>query len=292
MSRALSYARLSLTAVIWGSMYPLGAYAVRFMAPAAVGAWRYGLAGLLLLPIVQRREGWSLRSLRRNALPLLGMAASGVFGFNVALFYGLKSTSAVNSALIMALSPALTTVLSAVLRRMPVAPLQWVGLGLGIAGVGCIASGGSWSVLRTLHFAHGDVLMMLAVCAWSLYTLIPEHYVRDLSPLQATAASSLAGAAGLAALALHGGFGAARIPGPTLAAALLYMAVIGTVLALRWWNEGVVQLGASRAILFMNVVPISATLIAVCLGQRLQAVDLYGALLVITGVSVAVSQRQ
>jgi drug/metabolite transporter (DMT)-like permease len=292
MSRALSYARLTLTAAIWGSIYPLGAYAVQFMPPAAVGAWRYGVAGLLLLPIVQRREGWSLRALGRNAVPLLGMAASGVFVFNVALFYGLKTTSALNSALIMALAPAVTTVLGAGLRRSPVAPLQWIGLACGLAGVACIASGGSWSALRALHFARGDLLMMLAVCAWALYTLIPERYLRGVSPLQATAASSLAGAVGLAALALHGGPAAARIPSPTLAAVLLYMAVVGTVIALSWWNQGVVRLGAARATLFMNLVPLSTALISVGLGQRLQVADLYGAVLVITGVSVAVSQRQ
>jgi drug/metabolite transporter (DMT)-like permease len=292
MSRALSYARLTLTAVVWGSMYPLGAYAVKFMSPTAVGAWRYGVAGLVLLPVVQRREGWPIASLWRNLVPLLGMAGSGVVVFNLALFYGLRSTTAVNGALIMALSPALTTVLSAALRRAPIAPLQWLGLGCGLAGVAWVASGGSWSVLRGLHFAHGDLLMMLAVAAWTLYAVIPEQYVRNLSPLQATGASSLLGAAGLAALALHDGFAAVRIPSPTLAAVLLYMAVIGTVLALSWWIEGVMRLGAARAILFMNLVPISTALISVCLGQPLHAAALYGALLVITGVSVAVSQRQ
>ncbi len=292
MSRGLSYVRLTLTAAIWGSLYPLGAYVVRSMPPSAVGAWRYGIAGLLLLPIVQRREGWSLQGLRRNALPLLGMAATGVFAFNLALFYGLKSTTALNSALIMALAPALTTVLSAALRRSPIAPRQWLGLGCGVAGVACIASGGSWHALATLHFARGDLLMMLAVCAWALYTLIPEHWVRNLSPLQATAASSLAGAAGLAAFALQGGVGAVRIPSPALAVALAYMAVIGTVLALSWWNAGVVRLGAARAILFMNLVPVSAAIVSMCLGQPLALADLYGALLVITGVTVAVLQRQ
>ena len=64
------------------------------------------------------------------------------------------------------------------------------------------------------------------------------------------------------------------------------------MLALSWWNEGVVRLGAPRAILFMNLVPVSAAIVSMCLGQPLEAADLYGALLVITGVSVAVLQRQ
>lgn len=292
MSRALSYARLTATAVVWGSLYPLGAYLVTRMAPTAVGAWRYGVAGVLLVPIVQRREGWSIERLWRNAVPLLGMAATGVFAFNLALFYGLRSTSALNSALIMALSPAVTTLLSAGLRREPIAPLQWVGLALGLAGVACVASGGSWSALRGLKFAHGDLLMMLAVAAWAIYAVIPQRYLRNLGPLQATAASSLLGAAGLAAVALYGGSAGARIPSAAVAAALVYFALVGTVLALSWWNEGVMRVGAERAILFMNLVPISAALIAVCLGQQLHAAHLYGALLVITGVSVAVSQRQ
>ncbi len=292
MSRPLTYLRLTLTAIIWGSIYPLGAWAVKSMPPVAVGAWRFGLAGLLLVPIVQRREGWSLPALRHNALALIAMALSGVFLFNLALFNGLTSTTAVNAALIMALSPAMTTVLSAALRRRPVRPLQWLGLASGVAGVACIASGGSLPVLLHLRVQRGDGLMMLASLCWSLYAVIPERWIRDSSPLQVTAASSLIGATGLAAVALLHGPAPLRIASPALALVLLYFALFGSVLALTWWNEGIARFGATRTTLFMNLVPVSAALIAVALGQPLTGAALAGAALVILGVSVAVSQRQ
>jgi drug/metabolite transporter (DMT)-like permease len=69
--------------------------------------------------------------------------------------------------------------------------------------------------------------------------------------------------------------------------ALLFMGVVGSGLAYLWWNSGVVRLGAARAAMFGNLTPVFTVLIAVALGQTLDAAQLFGAVLVISGVIIA-----
>jgi drug/metabolite transporter (DMT)-like permease len=61
-------------------------------------------------------------------------------------------------------------------------------------------------------------------------------------------------------------------------------AVLGAV-AHVWWYEGVHQVGASRAAIFMNLQPVGGVLLAwAMLGETVGAAEIFGGLAVLTGV--------
>jgi drug/metabolite transporter (DMT)-like permease len=62
------------------------------------------------------------------------------------------------------------------------------------------------------------------------------------------------------------------------------MSLLVSVLAYLWWNDGVRQVGPAKAAIFMNLVPVFATLIGVVLGQQILLSQLAGAVLVVGGV--------
>ena len=66
--------------------------------------------------------------------------------------------------------------------------------------------------------------------------------------------------------------------------ALVYMVVFGTVLPYLFWNHSVSQLGASQAAIFLNLMPVVTSLMAVMMGQRVSLVQLLGGAGVILGV--------
>jgi drug/metabolite transporter (DMT)-like permease len=290
MNHTLIWAKLALTAFFWAMMFHLGKYTVAFMSPESIGAWRFLLAGIVLLPLVALREGVDWDGLRRNALPLLVMATVGIGGFNISLFYGLKQTSPVNGALIIALCPALITLFSALLTRERITLRQVAGLGLGLAGVATVVSKGSLHALLTLSLQRGDLMVLLAALSWAVYSTIPRRFIRGLQPLQITAGSIVLG--GL----LMSGFAAATkpdfliMPPAGAAVAIMTMSLLGSVLAYIWWNDGVRQVGPAKAAIFMNMVPIFATLIGVALGQSIALSQLAGAALVVGGVLYATWQ--
>ena len=69
--------------------------------------------------------------------------------------------------------------------------------------------------------------------------------------------------------------------------ALLLMALGGSVLAYLFWNAGIARLGAPRAALFMNLVPVSAMVIAALEGQPPTWVQQVGGATVILAVILA-----
>jgi drug/metabolite transporter (DMT)-like permease len=278
------YLKLVLTTFFWALVFHIGKYAVALMSPLSLGAWRFTVAAAVLVPMVALREGWPLPEVRRNALALATMSVVGVLGFNVSLFYGLRLTSAVNGALIMAFNPALTVVLSALVNRESVSGRQLAGLLLGVAGVIVVVSKGSWHVLAGMSFSAGDLLMLLGSLGWAIYTVIPKRFVHGLSTMQVTGSTIAGGAALMAAFAASTTPDFLELPPLPVTAAIGFMGLFGSVLAYLWWNQGIQKIGASSAAVFINLVPIFTALIGLLLGQQVSAAQVFGAALVIAGV--------
>ena len=278
------YLRLALATLSWGAVFHIGKYAVTAMTPLSIGAWRFIIAGIVLLPIAWMNGAWQRTSLTRNIWPLLAMSAFGVFGFNVALFYGLRTTSSVNGALIMAFNPALTVVLSALINRERVSARQLLGLLISMTGVLVVVSHGSWHALTTLSFSHGDLLVMLASLSWAIYSVIPKRFIHGLDPMQVTVATIIGGAVMMGVLAAAAMPDFFQQPSMPVLAAILFMGLFGSVLAYLCWNQGVQRIGAARAAIFINMVPMFAALIGVLLGQPITLAQVIGAALVISGV--------
>ncbi|HET8869820.1 MAG TPA: DMT family transporter [Aquabacterium sp.] len=283
-SLPLVYGRLVLTALCWGAMFHAGRYVVGFMSPLAAAAWRFALAAAIFLPLIAWIEGWSWRAIQRNAWVLGIMSAVGVFGFNTGLFFGLKATSAVNGALIVAVSPALTTVLAALINRRWPSFLQVLGLVLGMSGVAVVVSGGSLHALLGLHLSAGDALVFMAALCWSVYSVLPQRFVKGVSPLQIAGSTIIGGAVLMIGFALATAPDFLAVPPVGGSLAIAFMAIFGSVLAYMWWNSGVEVVGPAQASIFMNFVPLFAALIGVLKGDHLVAAQWIGAVLIIAGV--------
>jgi drug/metabolite transporter (DMT)-like permease len=69
------------------------------------------------------------------------------------------------------------------------------------------------------------------------------------------------------------------------ALSILYIALFPSIVAFFCWNRGVASIGANRAGLFVNLVPVFASIMAVAwLGESLKAFHLIGMLLIFGGM--------
>jgi drug/metabolite transporter (DMT)-like permease len=124
------------------------------------------------------------------------------------------------------------------------------------------------------------------VASWVVYALVGKVLMRDLKPLPSVMYSVLVGTAALAVPALWEGV-ASRVLDFSLKAwlCLAYLGIFGTVFGFVWFYEGIQKIGATRAGLFINFVPVSAVAIAYfVLGEALSPSLLAGAVLVTAGV--------
>ncbi|HSG65232.1 MAG TPA: DMT family transporter, partial [Gammaproteobacteria bacterium] len=81
-------------------------------------------------------------------------------------------------------------------------------------------------------------------------------------------------------------------PSPQAVGAIAYLAVVSTVLAIYFWNVAIRSVGASRAGVFVNLIPVFGAVFAMLfLGERLYAFHIAGALLVFIGIVMAVRRH-
>jgi drug/metabolite transporter (DMT)-like permease len=288
------YIKLVLTTFFWGGTFVAGKWAVGEAPPFFVATLRFAIASVVLWALV----AWRGRgSGERCPLPeggaqwagLFSLGLTGVFLYNFVFLTGLSWTSATNGSLIVAFNPLLTAVLSAWWLKERVRPVQAGGILLALLGVGVVITRGSIEVIRSLSFNHGDVLMLGAPLAWALYTIAGKKVLRTFPPLVATAYASLFGTLLLLpAAALEGSLfsGVYHLTAYGWIS-VFQLALLGTVVGFVWWYEGVELLGASRAAVFVNLVPIFGVLLsALILSESLVVSQLAGGILVVLGVGI------
>jgi len=272
---------LVLATVLWGANFNLAKHVLTEVPALAAGAARFDIAALVMLAIclVRREHVPLLRHARVYAM----LGGIGIAGFNILFFYGMQSTSAVNGALIMAANPLLTAIFAVVMTGARLRPLQWVALPIGLGGVAFVVLGAG------AHFQieGGDLVILGGSVCWGLYNvLVGQKLPRDVSALANTTGVMSMGALFLTIVALAAGT-KFEVPGWDASLSLIAMALGGSVLSYLFWNAGIARLGASRAALFMNLVPVTSMVIAAIEGQAPTWAQAVGGLVVIGAVALS-----
>ena len=273
-----TYFALAGAATLWGANFNLAKPILREMAPFAAGAWRSILAATFaMLILVVLRERFAIRHWK--AWLLLGL--TGVVGFNVFFFLALEITSAVNAALIMALSPLLTVIVAYFVLGDRPTLLQLIALPVSLAGVTIVVLGAG----EAGGSLRGDALMFMAALLWAFYNVaVRRSLPRDASPTANILGTMIVGSIGLTLCSAVAGTGL-PLPGPRVGGLLLALSLGGGLAAYYLWNAGVRKIGAGPASVFINLVPVVSMLISTAMGVPPTVWQLLGAAIVIGAVS-------
>jgi drug/metabolite transporter (DMT)-like permease len=245
-------------------------------SPFPLLAWRYLLAGLVLGAISWRglrRMGW------RTAAGAFALGAA-LFATDAGLFYCSITMLPVPLASLVHYAHLPIVVGAAVLvtgRRA--GRRQIVAVALVVAGV-ALVSGGAGSIDLV-----GVVVAFASALAYALYMLLSARLLGDAEPLPA--ASLMLTGAGLSLLGLALAQGTALdVGGLVGVGAIVESGLVGSVVAVGAFYAGLRRVGPARTPILLAVdVPIGIALAAVVLGERLSAVQLLGALLVLTAIA-------
>jgi drug/metabolite transporter (DMT)-like permease len=169
---------------------------------------------------------------------------------------------------------------------------QMNGVMLCLLGAGLIVLRGDLGYLPTQSLVPGDLLMAIAVLLYSLYStwLRRRPPVHALSFLTATFALGAAGLfpAYLVERVIVGPFTLSR----GIVFSLLYVAIFPSIVAYFCWNKGVDLVGPNRAGLFINLIPVFASLLSVwLLGESIHGFHIGGMGLIAGGMMVFYGAR-
>lgn len=283
-----AYIYLVITTLLWGGNAVVGKLAVGHISPLTLNfsRWLVAVVVITAISIPQIRKDWPL--LKQSWPLLLALGAIGYTGFNAFLYSALQYTSAVNGAIEQGGIPVLIFIINFVFFRIKVTPIQIAGFMISFLGVALTASHGDLASLLTLTLNYGDALMMLAVLAYAIYTVglrwRPQIHWKSMM-----AASALGGAiAGFPMVFWEMATSTFIFPDHVGWAAIAFTGLLPSLVSQILYIKGVETIGANRAGLFVNLVPVFGTLLSLLvLRESLQMFHVIALVLVLGGIAIA-----
>lgn len=251
--------------------------------------WVVGL--ILLIPIAQfiDKPSWN-QIWRKNWALIISLAALSIVIYTYLSYASLQFTSATNSALFTTLTPGLIVLFSLIILREKVNAFQFIGLIASFIGVLIVLTKGNLLQLFRTHYNEGDAIMLLAVLSWTAYSLLLKK-AKGIPPVTLVAMIALVGAILMIPFLFIQPIHFEKITSLGIIG-VIYMGVFPSVGSFIFWNQGVKILGASKAGITMNLIPVFTAIISVILGHVLELSQMLGGLLTIAGMLLIALKRK
>ena len=283
-----AYIFLIITTLGWAANSVAGKLAIGHVGPMTltITRWCLALATIVAISIPQIRADWP--KLKANWLLLFAYGAVGFTAFNAMLYSAVRHTSAINVVIEQAGIAGLIFIGNYIFFRIKLGIGQIVGYGITLAGVALTAANGSLENLLRLNLNIGDLMMLVACIVYAIYT-IGLRYKPDIHWKSLIAASATGALIASVPLFAWEATSPAFAPPDAMGwIVIVFTALVPSLVSQILYVRGVELIGANRASLFINTIPVFGTLLAVIfLRETLLGFHILALALVITGIAIA-----
>jgi drug/metabolite transporter (DMT)-like permease len=290
MNKLLTYVKLLGAVLAWGGTFIAAKYAVIDASIEVSALLRFSVASIVLLLILKLQLGRLPRLNTQQLYYVVLLGLTGVALYNLFFFFGLQTVEAGRGALIITSNPLWVALGSVWFFRQRFGWINIVGFLICSLGVAIVLSRGHLTILFSQGVALGELSLLGCALSWAAYTLLGKKLMNSSSPLQPLALVSYSCVSGSLLLLLW-----IIVSGQTvhlnnsldLWLSISYLALLGTVAGFVWYFQGVQQIGASQASVFVFFVPVSAIIMGhLILNEALTLSLFIGAILIIGGVAM------
>lgn len=282
------YLLLVLAPLFWSGNVVLGRAVRVDVPPVGLAFWRWTMATLIIMGFAWPHLKRDWPTIRQHWRLILLLSILGIAVFNTLLYVGLQFTSAVNGALMQSLMPIIIVLISFLLFGEQVTGRQTLGILLSLLGTLTIIAQGSLEVLTTLSLNQGDLLILIATICYAGYSALLRKRP-PLHPLSFIGITFIWGTLVLSPFYLW-----ENLTGRVMAFDMVtvlsvgYVAIFPSILSYLCFNRGVELAGANRAGLFIHLVPMFGSLLAILLlGETFRWYHGVGISLILAGIMLA-----
>ena len=275
------YIALLTLYLAWSSTYLAIRFSLESFPPLFTAGSRYMLVGLIMFLYMR----W------RGALPPTkaqwkGSAIVGTFlllGGTGGVVYAMQWVGSGTAALVLATTPLWTVLFAGIWKQWP-AKNEWIGLMLGFAGI----------VLMNIHGdlrAHpgGAILLLLSAASWSFGSVLSLRLTLP-SGAMASALQMFSGGLVVLMVGFATGEHVPAHPSARAIAALLYLAIFGSLLGYTAYTYLLKHVRPSLATSYSYVNPGLAVLLGVWFaGERITITGIAAMLTILTGVVLVIA---
>ncbi|MBU9721374.1 DMT family transporter [Bacillus alkalicola] len=285
---------LALATSSWGSAFIAGNYATQDFSPITVAFFRFFFAAIILLPLMWIREKDRPRPSGKDWLRFALLGLTGIALYNICFFIAAREAPIVKSSLFIASNPVLIIVMSALFLKEKITRRNIIGLALALSGAAVIITEGNFMGVVRTGFEPIDFVLFIALICWALYSVIGKVVLQTFSSLVSTTYAVVFGTLMLMPFAVMDLTWEQVTSASALTwGSILHMSVIVSVVSFIMYYQGIKMIGAGKASIFINFMPLSAVILAiVLLGEPLLPIHILGAILVLTGVTVGTRAKK
>ena len=292
---ALAWAGLVLASLFWAGNALVARAFHQSIPPMSLAFWRWVLALLILLPFITVPLWQQRKALLAQWWRLLVLSALAIAGYSALLYSAAQTTTAINMTLLNTCLPLVLFLGAGLMLGEWPERRAWWGMALAASGLLVIISRGAWANLVELQFTHGDLVILLSIADWALYSLLLRRWAGQLAAISGVQLLGVLMALGIPMLLpfylLELLRGEVFVLSAVNLAAIVYTALFASLFAYLAWNFGIKILGASRVALSNYLMPVFAAILSWwLLGEALQGFHWAGAALIFSGLLLANSK--
>ena len=280
-----AYLLMVLTALAWSGNAITGRGLNDIIPPIGLAFWRWVVAFPILVLIAWPHLQKDIPKIRENWFVLIVLSVLSISAYNTFLYYGLLSTTAINSLLINTARPVAIVLLSLLFFGQGITLKQGCGFFLAFIGTTVIIIKADISRLASLDFNVGDIWVLAAMGCWALFTVLLKKRPK-MHPTSFITITVFIGA--LILLPFYIWETLFIKPTPFVLETVLgvfYLAIFASIVAYLFYNRAVEIAGANKAGQVSYILPILGSILAIfLLDETFQMYHAIGFMLILLGV--------
>ena len=283
----LAYILLVVASLCWSGNFIVGKFATLFeIPPLTLNTFRWISVWLILIPFTYKEIYNNLAYIKKNFFVIGFMGVITISTFNSVVYFALNYTQVINAVLVLAIIPAVTIVLSSLMKIEKTNVFQIFGLILSIIGVGSIISNGDIQRVMSLSFNNGDLWMLVCVLSWALYSTLLKKNKLKLSQFSLIQIMVSVGVLFLIPQYFYEqSIGLEVNLNKAFFLILFYVVVFPALAAYYCWQKGVEIIGPNRATMFIQLMPLFSAVMAIMIfNEKFEFYHFAGAAFIVSGI--------
>ncbi|MDC1148801.1 DMT family transporter [Pelagibacteraceae bacterium] len=290
MQNIKAYIFLVLCTLFWAGNFIVGKVASLFeIPPFSLNFYRWLIAFIILFPFTYTKITENSHEIKKKIIPLSIMGFTSITIFNSVVYYSLNFTQVLNGVLMISTIPVLIIFFSSCFTNEKIKINQILGVITSLIGVLIIITKFQLNTLLSLNLNKGDLWILVAMISWATYSIMVKEKKINLDPLALLQTLIFIGLIFLIPFYLYelhnSQFLKLNIP---VLLTVGYVVIFAGIGAYIFWIGAIKIIGPSRSGVFLHLMPVFSSLMAIfLLGERLANFHIFGALFILIGIIVS-----
>jgi drug/metabolite transporter (DMT)-like permease len=289
-----AYLMLTLCAFFWSGNFIVGKFATLYEAPPlTLNFFRWLIVWIILIPFTFKDIFLNIKIIKEKFYSILLMSITSISIFNSVVYFSLNFTQVLNGALMISTIPVLIIFISFIFRIEKINLNQVLGLILSITGVVIIITQLEFSRLIHLDLNKGDLWLLVAMLSWAIYSTMLKTHKTGLNYLTFISVIVTLGLIFLFPQFLFE-FNNQELIKFNFAFFLIisYVVLFAGLGAYIFWNKAVLIVGPSRAGVFLHLMPVFSSFMAIfLLKEKFMNFHVFGAIAIVLGIYLSSKKK-